>query len=613
MSKHLLLYVSLVVIFTIIALVGIPFRYDEGNSGRYLLRVIKAADPELFPNDPEVESLNRFKSLFYIFLAKVYEVTRASPKSIEQTIYILYVISKFILIVIILYIARSLSHEIILFILLAAWASYMQVAPIGGEALFKNEMTHTTISELFGLIALYFLFCQYYLYFWLLLSFSILIHPLNATHLALCIIPTIFLTTKHFQRGNIIGLILFLFVSFLYLYLLAPPAFSVKEAQIFLNAKGNMSHVSPFNQSLVGWIQIILLTVLALLGLKFIEQPSLNEKLITWFIISGTSISIILSLIAISIGWVRLVQFQPMRIFTWVTFFIYLLLAIVTVKAWRKMSMTSIILVAVFALEILGSLWALPFALMGIVDLLVRNYTEKRGYNVSFWDNLVIVGIISIVVMMFLLWKISKLLSFPIVTFLNPLPLGVGIMLIGLVFLRQGEYLKRTAILVAIIGYALVGRAVHWHLYYDTRDHPEWDTSIYKARTHPDWDAVRRWCREHTPKDARFIVAGGYGNFRTLAWRTVIGEPMSALAWVDPLEYARNEKQSQKVLSTYEDGFWNLNKLFDLSKQWNVSYIIVNGPYKPFIQPIFQTGSFSVFRVLPMKLNDSNVKMRSKV
>jgi len=596
-SKYSFLYVLLVIIFTIISLVGIPFRYDQLSNGRYVLRVIKAADPELFPNDSVVESLNRFAGLFYIFLAKIYEITKASPQSVEQTIYILYVIAKFLLIIAILCVTRSLSHKVILFILLAAWVSYRQDGLLGGEALFENELNHSTFSEIFGLIALCFLFRQYYFYFWLLLSFSILIHPLVSAHLALCIIPVIFFINRNFQKENIIGLILLLFTSFLYFFLLSPPSFSGEEAQIFLNAKGTISHISPFNQNSIGWIRLILLMILTLLGLKIIDKLTLNEKLIIWFIICGSLISITLSLIAISTKWVRLAQFQPMRIFSWVTFFIYLLLAIITVKTWYKKLMTSIILVAVFALEILRSLWALPFALIGIIDLLVRNYTKKRGYDVSFWDNLVIVGIISIVVVMFLLWKVSKLFSFPITTFLNPLPLGVGIMLVGLVFLRQGEYLKRTAILVAIIVYALLGGAIHWHLYYDTRDHPEWDASIYKARTHPDWDAVRRWCRDHTPKDARFIVAGGYGNFRALAWRTVIGEPMGALAWVDPLEYARNEKQLQKVLSTYEDGFWNLNKLFDLAKQWNVSYIIVNGPYKPFIQPIFQTGSFSVFRV----------------
>lgn len=606
-SRYLFLYVSLVAIFTIIALVGIPFRYDEGNSGRYLLRVIKAADPELFRDDPVVESLNRFKSLFYIFLAKAYEITEASPQSIERTTYILYVISKFILMVVMLFLARSLSHEVMLFVLLAAWASYMQGAPIGGEFLFRNAMTHTTVSELLGLIALCFLFRKRYFYFWLSLAFSILIHPLNAAHLALCIVPAIFLVIRHFRWDNVIGPFLFLSASVSYLLLLAPPSFSAEEAQIFLNAKGGMPHVSLFNQSPVGWIQMILLMALALLGLGHTEKSNLNERLIAWSIVFGTLIALVLSSIAVVTEWVRLVQFQPMRIFTWVTFFVYLLLAIVTVKAWCKMPTTGIIFGAVFALEIIGSLWSLPFALMGIVDLLVRGYAEKRGWDTSFWDKLITVGIVLIVVAMVLLGSLSRLYSLPHATFLNPLPLGVGIMMIGLVLLRQKEYPKRTAVLIAIIGYSLLGGAIHWHLYYDSRDHPEWGASIYKARTHPDWDAVRRWCREHTPKDARFIVAGGYGRFRLLAWRTAIGESMSALAWVDPLEYVRNEEQTQKVTSTFEEGVWNLNKLFALAEQWNVNYIIVNGPYHPPIQPIFQIGTFSIFEVYSNKAINKNL------
>jgi len=207
-----------------------------------------------------------------------------------------------------------------------------------------------------------------------------------------------------------------------------------------------------------------------------------------------------------------------------------------------------------------------------------------------------------IVVLMFLLWVISKQLSFPISTFLNPLPLGVGALLLVLVSLSQKKYSIRTVLFIVVIGYSLLGGAIHWHFYYDSQDHPEWDASIYKARTHPDWDAVRRWCREHTPKDARFIVAGGYGSFRTLAWRTAIGESMSALAWVDPLEYARNEEQYQKVLSTCEDGVWNINKLFSLAKQWGIDYIIVNGSYKPSVYPILRVGTFSIFKVPCTKL-----------
>ncbi len=600
--RSLFLHAALVVIFTLIALIGIPFRYDEGNSGRYLLRVIKSADPELFRDDPVVESLNRFKSLFYISLAKVYEITGASPQSVEQTIYILYVVSKFLLMVAMLFVAQSLSHEVMLFILLAAWASYMQWAPIGGEGLFKNQMTHTTISELLGLIALCFLFRQRYFYFWLSLSFSILIHPLNTAHLALCIIPAIFFFNRYFVKTNIIGLILFLSSSFLYFLFLSPPSFSAEEAQIFLNAKGNMSHISPLNQSPVGWMQMLLLIALALLGLRHIEKPNLNDRLIAWSIVSGTLIALVLSSTAVFTEWVRLVQFQPMRIFTWVTFFTYLLLAIVAVKVWHYIPMISILFVAIFALDIIGSLWALSFILISIANLIILGFVGKQGGNIDFCNKFVITGVVVIVVLMFLLWVISKQLSFPISTFLNPLPLGVGALLLVLVSLSQKKYSIRTVLFIVVIGYSLLGGAIHWHFYYDSQDHPEWDASIYKARTHPDWDAVRRWCREHTPKDARFIVAGGYGSFRTLAWRTAIGESMSALAWVDPLEYARNEEQYQKVLSTCEDGVWNINKLFSLAKQWGIDYIIVNGSYKPSVYPILRVGTFSIFKVPCTKL-----------
>ena len=601
-SRYLILHGLLVIVFTFVAVIGIPFRYDHGNSGRYLLRVLRAADPELFPDDPVVNSLNRFNSLFYLTLAKAYEVTGASPQSVERTIHTLYVISKFLLMVAILSIARSFSDEVWLFVLLGAWASYRQDAPVGGEALFTNEMIHTTVSELLGLTALSFLLRQRYLYFWLLLAFSVLIHPLNTTHLALCVVPPMFLISRPLHRENVMGLILFVFSSLLYLLLMAPPNFSGEEARIFLNAKGTISHISPFSQSAVGWIQMVLTMALALLGLEFTGKPSHKERLIAWSIISGMLLALALSLIAVFTESVRLAQFQPMRVFTWVTFLTYLLLAIVTVKAWRQTPTLGILFIAVFALEILCSLWALPFMLMGTVDLLVRGYLEKRGRDVRFWDKLVTAGIIVTVVAMLLLWRVSTQFSLPIATFLNPLPLGVGVMLLWLVLLRQKQYMWRVALLVAIIAYSLSAGAIHWHRYYDSRAYPQWDASIYKARTHPDWEVVQKWCRERTPKDARFIVAGGYGKFRTRSWRTVIGESMSALAWVDPQEYVRNEEQSQRVLSTYENGYWNLDKLFALANEWGVEYVVVNGPYKPFVKPLFQVGRFSIFQVSKDKL-----------
>ena len=62
LSGSVLFPALLIAGFTLLALVGMLFDFDGGNSGRYVLSVLQAADPELFVGDVVVASLARFNT-----------------------------------------------------------------------------------------------------------------------------------------------------------------------------------------------------------------------------------------------------------------------------------------------------------------------------------------------------------------------------------------------------------------------------------------------------------------------------------------------------------------------------------------------------------------------
>jgi hypothetical protein len=384
---------------------------------------------------------------------------------------------------------------------------------------------------------------------------------------------------------------------------MAPPVMSPEEAQVFLQAKGQMSHVSLFAQSPMGWLRMVLLISLAWLG----SQPSKTEnKNIKWMagsILSGIIFAILLSSAALWFKSARLAQFQPMRIFTWITFFSYLLLIIAIVETWKRHYISGILLLAVFVMEMFRSLWAIPFMLIGIADQIIRRcLSARRDLWLPLWERSIMLTVVTIISSMIILWLSRH--HFPsIATFHVPLPIPAGIILLGLLIAQKGYTRWRPALMVSLLGYVLLGASIHWHRYYDEKSYPHWNASLYKARRYPEWDAVRLWCRDHTPKNARFIIAGGYGNFRLLSWRTGLGRPMSALAWVDPKQYVKNGVEAAMVNHCWTGKHWNLECLKALAAQWNARYIVLQGTYQPKANPVFRVGDFSIIDTYQIRVH----------
>jgi hypothetical protein len=132
-----LLFVLLVGIFALVSVWGTPFLYDRGGSGRYLLEVIQAADPELFPQDSVVDSLRRFDSLFYNALAFSFQIAHAPPTLIEPVMRALYIIYQFVLFFALFLLGRKMTQNPWFLVLIGAWAAHQKQFQVGGNGLFS--------------------------------------------------------------------------------------------------------------------------------------------------------------------------------------------------------------------------------------------------------------------------------------------------------------------------------------------------------------------------------------------------------------------------------------------------------------------------------------------
>lgn len=124
-------------------------------------------------------------------------------------------------------------------------------------------MTHAEIALILGLVGLGMRLRGHRLVFWAHLGAASFVHSLIAIHLALIVVPCLPLLEPWSPRRELKGAVLFGALSLVYLRFLAPPHLSPAEAVIFLGAKGEMQHVSPWQQSTLGWGLVLATLALA--------------------------------------------------------------------------------------------------------------------------------------------------------------------------------------------------------------------------------------------------------------------------------------------------------------------------------------------------------------
>lgn len=570
----------LVVVFLLVSIFGSHFHYTIRNSGRYLLPIIKTLDSEFFKNDSVVDSLGKFKSLFYDILTLGFKAIRVSPDNLSSTLQALYVFSKMLLIILIFILAYQLMNNIWFFLLMAAWVSHIKPVPVGNILLFKPLLTHETVAFLLGLTALIFLLRRNYILFWLTLGFSIFIHSLMAFHIFLCFAPPLFLIEKYRSKRHILGLILLVIFSFLYLWLMAPSFLSSKEATILFIEKGTCEHVSPLNQSIFGWTEMLGFIILAYLADRQILKHNKNTKLIIRFILGGTFIGLFLSISAIISKLPIFTLLQPMRIFLWVTFLAIFLIAVAAAQSLRQNSQAGIILIGVLILSILYSPLSLVFVFVAIVYLIIEKHWAKLSQYIPFsFDTLASVIITLAICGMFFSWITQ--LWYP-----HSPSILAAVFLIFLMSLKIIRKKNWNRILIyALVGYTVLVTSIFHHDY-------------FANNMDSDWDKTRLWCKKNTKKDDIFITPPDGNNFRILSLRSTVSEDMPALLWVDPFEYVKNYERVSRVEKGFSGMKWNLKYLFSLAQKWRADYVIIKGAFDPFnIYPIFSSGDFCVFKV----------------
>ncbi|MDA8016078.1 MAG: hypothetical protein MPN21_01420 [Thermoanaerobaculia bacterium] len=564
---------------------SVPLRFDHANSGRYLLPVLQAADAELFPSDPVVESLERFRSLFYRSMAWWVHRSDLDPDGVESLFLGLYWISRVLLVLSVMALARALDSEIWSALFLGLWACFTVSVPVGGQSLFLNVVTHGTLALLLGMWSLWALFCNRRIAFWLLASLMVFVHPLMAVNLLLAIGPAQVILHRRIDRVDFVGGSIF-FLS-LVAYSTGVPPFTEHEATIFLAAKGGMKHVSLGAHGLLDWLEGFALLALALGTWIHGRQvaPSRNHDLLAAAIVCGSIAACALSLIATSLPAVRLLQAQPLRAFAWTHLLCFLLLAAGTPRLIRERAAAALPLTLYLALSLVPTLWQIPFAFLALAALWWPRWRRLWMITTGGLAATVVVG-----------WLMQD--TWPGFETLQPPMVPALAMVVVATWAVAGHVQPRarSAIIVVALLAAAGSSALSWHRYYDGRDDPEWGSS-FDDRVHEDWTTARRWIAAHTSKAERILVAGGEGNFRTIALRTAVGESMSALAWVDPSTYQDLAEGAARVRACHMPEGWALDCLLELAAEEDTSHLVVEGSVRGVTAtPLAEFGDYRVFR-----------------
>ena len=574
-------------ILALFAVQGSPYRFADGNNGRYLPTLYRSMEPSLFPNDPVVDSFARFNSLFYTGIGSLLGWLQVSLLQVKVVFWGLYILTKLALMGLVYFLVRTIRQEIGVFLLLGAWAVHQKAASVGGDSMFAPSLTHATLAVLLGIAALAFLLQQKPFWFWMILSFSLFIHSLITLHLVMMVVPVILLQERaKLSKPTMSGMILFGLAFLAYWLWMTPPPFSAEEARLFLAVKGSMAHIAPQAQTVLGWVSMVGRVVLAWLVYRSLLAGQKAFDSLAGFMLAGSLLASLLGLAATFSGNLQLTQFQPMRMFEWVNFLVFILLTCAGIRIWQKDRLLSALLLVVVLLNILDSLWGLTGLYLAIAGFLAR-WLSGRWPRLAFLStpNLLLLGYVLLALASLGMWTLGDFHDFD--SFRDPFPVLVILFILPLAWIPIEKATWRYGLLAIALFAALLGRSLYVYEY-------------IAVRQDADFDAVCRWIALNTRDDARFITTlstDNPGNFRARALRTTLNESQSALYWVDPLIGLENGEMSQRVQSTWDGQFWDVNTLFVFVQDWNATYILLEGDFLPEMPAVYQQGNYHVLAV----------------
>lgn len=575
----------LVCMIVLASVFGSPYRHADGGSGRYLPNLYRYIDPTLFPNDPVADAFLRFQSVFYIGLGYLFRFLNISVMHVETCFYGIFIISKIGLLVLIYLLLKALKQDILGFVLLGMWVAHGKTAAVGGDSSFGPILIHGTIAMLLGIAALTFHVRGNRLAFWVTLSCAVFVHSLITLHLAMLALPVLFWQDRgRMSRGEVAGLVVFVAAFLVYLRWMTPPSFTSQETHLFLSAKGTMAHISPLNQSLIGWVNMLGRIALAWLAYRKFLFAGKAFSSFAGFMVAGALIATTFGLAAVETEFLQLAQLQPMRMFEWVNFFAFVLLVCATVVAWQDGKPLGILLLVVILLNILDSLWGIAWLYLGITCFILE-WMRVRIKLLSVLDIMIFLrwGGIGLALAATAMWLLRDYHSFESFRDIVPVVVVLGC---SVLFWFSGESSETRQMLVTgVLAISLLGHSINVHRYFG-------------ARQNSDFDAACLWIASNTSPDARFITAVMNGNnFRARAMRTSVNESQSALYWVDPIAAEGNGKTSQKVFSARSGEMWDMNVLNVIAEDWHADYILLEGGFPAETKPVHSCGEYHIFEI----------------
>jgi hypothetical protein len=580
-------FLTVFVLLAVIAMLGSPYRYADGNNGRYLPNLYRLIDSSLFAKDPVAEAFTRFESVFYLGLGYLFRMLHVSVLQLESFFFVLWLLSDIMLLGLMYLLAKSLKLDLLGFTVLGAWVVHGKSIPVGGNSLFAPTLTHATIAVLLGIYAIIILLQGNRLIFWAILSGAIFVHSIIIIHLATIVFPVLLWHAKgRIARGELLGWLTFCAAILVYLRWMLPPAFNWEEAHLFLVAKGSMSHISPLNQPLTSWISMLGIICLAWLTYRRYLAENKLLSLLAGFMISGTLTAVSLGFAAIGTSILQLAQLQPLRMFDWVYFFAFVLLICAGVVVYHRDKSLGIVLFVVVLLNVLDSLWGAAWLYFGIACFLADRLRDRSSLVAAVsMDCLVHGGSGLLACASLTMWIIRDYHSFE--SFHDPTSVIVVIASMLLLWIPRRKTVLRWTMLVSLLFLTLVARSVYVHTYVE-------------ARQDQDYNDVCRWIALNTDIDAHFITAvfnDNGGNFRARAIRTTLNEEQSALYWVAPLVAEKNSENSKQVMTGWNNHFWDINILLQLARSWDADYLLIEGNYLPKLPVLYVQGRYRVIKV----------------
>lgn len=573
-----------------ITILGNPYRYHQYNSGRYLVLSYRSLDSGLFRNDSVVDSLSRYRSLFYEQIGRVHGLFGGSVETLETTITILYGVFRGLTVVALLLLVQAglagsprEDRQTLLwsFVLMAGWACYPKTAFVGGIGLNLPTLSHQEIVFAMGLFALWFLLRGRALLFWALLAAAVFVHSLVALQLGMCAAPLFW--ERRGDRRFWLGGLLFGLSFLAYYFLMAPPPLGSDEGKVFLLAEQGSGHISLFNYRAPHWFAAIGMLVLAALAWVQFNRASRPQSVLLKMAATGAAFGIAISAIAVQTHSVKLALFQPLRFFYWVSFICAFLVILNAVCAMRTSQVAGILLLAPIALVTLESQLFHPFLALAIAFLLGR--LILLGFSKSsqeIYESIARIGIGVMAMVIPLGWWFGT--RQPIETLRAPkLVLPALACFAVLVPLSRRPVWHMIAAAVVFVFCMIAGNVQ--------------SQRFFAERYDADWESVSRWCRNHTQPADRFLTPPEKPNFRSLSLRTTLSERITQLSWVDPPEYLRNAAAADRAATGYGQSACDLEFLLPLAREWHCDYVITRGPLPERIVPRYRAGPYAVVGV----------------